>query len=100
MKAGFLLSCYLLGIGYRDFKNVMISDDGEIVHFDFVYIMEKEPISIWLLGSQIKIFNTIVQPLLKDETNIRNPLNDEGYRNLMKECTRGFLALRSKILID
>jgi predicted unusual protein kinase regulating ubiquinone biosynthesis (AarF/ABC1/UbiB family) len=97
IKAGLILACYLLGLGDRHNKNIMISKNGKIGHIDFGYIMNKDPISRKVLGKfTIKFNGTLIGPLLKDENKMQKPFDDEGFKKLIDACMNGFIALRSK----
>ncbi len=97
IEAGLILACYLLGLGDRHNKNIMISKKGEIGHIDFGYIMNKDPISRKVLGNfTIKLNRNLIGPLLEDKKKIKKPFDDKGFKKLIDACKDGFIALRSK----
>ena len=79
----------------------MITNDGNIFHIDYGFIMSEEPKKFLLLrlAPEIKWNRTIVSPILKDQNMKEKPFNDEGYVKLMGACGEGFIALRSNFFI-
>ena len=99
LKAGYLLTCYLFGLGDRHYDNIMISEDGNLFNIDYGFIMGDEPKQIgdYRIAPDIKWTEDIAKPVLADETSHQRPFDDPKYKELMKACCDGFIALRSKI---
>ena len=97
MKAGYLLTCYIFGLGDRHLDNIMISEDGMIFNIDYGFIMGDEPKKIkeFRIAPEIKWTSDIAKPILHDKNNSNTPFNDKGYTSLMKACCDGFILLRS-----
>ena len=114
-KAGYLLTCYLFGLGDRHYDNIMISKEGIIFNIDYGFIMGAEPKQIKgiRIAPEIKWTEDIAKPLLggektdgektdgektDGEKNFTRSMvfNDTCYKELMKACCKGFIILRSK----
>ena len=99
-KAGYLLTCYLFGLGDRHYDNIMISKDGYIFNIDYGFIMGAEPKQYKgiRIAPEIKWTEDIAKALLNDENNFtrQKVFDDTCYKELMKACCKGFIILRSK----
>ena len=101
LKAGYLLTCYLFGLGDRHYDNIMITDEGIIFNIDYGFIMSDEPkkIGTFRFAPEIKWTSDIAQPILSS-ANINDPFKDKAYEELMIACCEAFHVLRSIICLN
>lgn len=91
LRAEFVKSCasncvfgYLLGVGDRNMKNILINKTGTMVHIDFSYILGTDPKAIAL--TDMKITNGMVDML--------GGPNSTGFFELRSECSSMFTDIK------
>ena len=99
LKAGYLLTCYLFGLGDRHNDNIMISNEGIIFNIDYGFIMGNDPVKFGSirLAPLVKWTSDIVSPILSNLELINKPFGDQNYMRLMEACYEGFCVLKSKL---
>lgn len=91
LREEFINSCasncvfgYLLGVGDRNMKNILIKKTGTMVHIDFSYILGTDPKTVAL--TDMKITNGMVDML--------GGPNSHGFLSLKSECSSMFTDIK------
>ena len=94
MRKIFLQSCasncvvgYLLGIGDRNMKNILVKPNGTLIHVDFSYILGTDPKSSQL--TTMKITHGM--------TDMLGGKDSEGFKKLQEECLRLISLMKNHI---
>lgn len=80
----YTLHSYFLGLGDRHLQNIMITDEGQIFHIDFGFILGSE--SYPLSGTEIKLNSDMLDVIGGKDSN--------RYDIYLELCTRGVIILR------
>jgi phosphatidylinositol 3-kinase len=90
----FIVSCasncvigYLIGIGDRNLKNILINKNGTMVHIDYSYIMGTDPKSVHLTNMRIT----------KGMVDMLGGTNSQSYDKFKKTCSDMFIELKPYI---
>ena len=84
--AGACLYSYILALGDRHLDNLMMTDQGEIFHVDFGYILGKDPHEHKYTPPKIRLDGCVVHAL----QGVGSPY----YERFEKLCLKGFVDLR------
>ncbi|KAF9585748.1 phosphatidylinositol-4- kinase [Lunasporangiospora selenospora] len=85
--ASYSVISYLLQFKDRHNGNIMIDDEGHIVHIDFGFILDISPGGINFESSPFKLTTEMVQIMGAS-------LDDQGYRWFCELCVKAYLATR------
>lgn len=81
--AGYCVITYLLGVGDRHLDNLLLTNNGNLFHIDFGYILGRDPKP---LPPPMK--------LSKEMVDTMGGINSEHYHEFRKQCYTAFLHLR------
>ncbi|KAJ3375322.1 phosphatidylinositol-4- kinase [Allomyces arbusculus] len=84
--AGYSVILYLLQIKDRHNGNVMIDDDGHLLHIDFGFILDISPGGINFESSPFKLTSEMIQ--------IIGPMGTDSYKHFQNCVVQAFLAAR------
>ncbi|OQS07042.1 phosphatidyl inositol kinase (PIK-G1), partial [Thraustotheca clavata] len=85
--AGYSLVCYFLQIKDRHNGNIMIDNEGHIIHIDYGFLLGIAP------GGSFSI-ETAPFKLTTEMVDTMGGPDSEGFKEYVTLCTRGFLALQ------
>jgi phosphatidylinositol 4-kinase B len=83
--AGYSIVCYLLQIKDRHNGNIMLDNEGHIIHIDYGFLLGIAP------GGSFSI-ETAPFKLTAEMVDTMGGPESEGFKEYVKLCTRGFLA--------
>ncbi|KAJ5077835.1 phosphatidylinositol 3-kinase catalytic subunit type 3 [Anaeramoeba ignava] len=81
--AGYCIITYILGVGDRHLDNLMLTQDGKLIHIDFGYILGHDP----------KPFPPPMK-LCKEMVDVMGGLKSEYYQEFKRLSAETFIALR------
>ena len=93
--AGYSLVCYILQIKDRHNGNILIDNEGHLIHIDFGFLLSNAP------GKGIKFENAPFK-LSNDMVNCLGGVNSKNFENFRKLLHKGYIAInkhRQKISI-
>lgn len=86
--ASYSIICYFLQIKDRHNGNIMIDDEGHIVHIDFGFLLSNSPGSVGFEAAPFKLTSEYVELMDGPESNL--------FKYFKKLCADCFLALREE----
>lgn len=89
--AGYSVMTYILGIGDRHLDNLLLKEDGKLVHIDFGFILGEKPKSV---EPPIKLNPEMIEAMGGKES--------EGYNIFLRKSTNAYKILRkySKLFVN
>ncbi|CAH0477280.1 unnamed protein product [Peronospora belbahrii] len=87
--AGYSLVCYFLQIKDRHNGNIMLDDEGHIIHIDYGFLLGIAP------GGMLSI-ETAPFKLTAEMVETMGGQDSEGFKEYVTLCTRGFLACQQR----
>ena len=88
--AGFCCIQYFLGIGDRHLENILITNNGDIFHIDFEYILGHEPEHV-LIKNPIK--------LTYDMLDAIGNINSDNFQVFLDYCIQSFQCIRKHYVL-
>ncbi|CAG9329930.1 PI4KB_9 [Blepharisma stoltei] len=87
--AGYSLLCYILQIADRHNGNILMDNEGHIIHIDFGFILNYFP------GGRIR-FEDVPFKLTTEFLELMGGHGSSWFRYFRKLCVKGFLAVRKR----
>eukprot|EP00850_Spirogloea_muscicola_P013514 SM000092S24482 [mRNA] locus=s92:267129:274309:+ [translate_table: standard] len=88
--AGYSLLCYILQVKDRHNGNIMLDDDGHVIHIDFGFMLSNSPGGVNFESAPFKLTREFLEVMDSDADG--NPSDAYDYFKLL--CIQGFLTCR------
>lgn len=82
------MATYLLAIGDRHLENLMVTDEGNMFHIDFGFILGKNPPKKGIWVPEIRINRPMIEAM--------GGQTSDNYKALKAKCVKAFLHLRTE----